>query len=974
MKVWRPLLAASVVLSASAVLAGGTSSATTLKLPAAHLIGGAGYGDGGPAIDARLSQDGITGQVALDPQGGLLFADPDANEIRRINNNTITRFAGNGSYANPSGGFSGDAGPATSAALAHPTGLAVASDGSIYVADSGNFRIRKIATNGTITTYAGTGTDNPASTTTTPLTKVPVSPQQLAVDSSGDLFFTESGATYSDIREISAAGHVSTVVGRTSDESGTVVACPSDPTVAVGQCLPAITSIAVDDAGDVYFGAGSQLFDANAGVLSIVAGQPSSFANSGDGGPASGATIDGPYGLAFDATGQLLIAADHEVRALTATGDIIKDRSVSGAAAAGPLVPDGTNVDTFPGGEIDQIDATGATSVLAGAPTTGTGDGLPAVDATFTAVTNTASMPNKDTLVGDAVGRVWTIDLTGKASRVAGSVTGATFSGEGGPARAAVLPPITNVAAGPDNSIYIGDSDGTIRKVATTGSITTIAGNGTIGAPTLNGSTHATDSPLDPPGWIAVASDGTIYFTDPAQGEVISINGQGVLHLVAGNGSASGRTTAGLDANKLDLGAIQNISLGHNGTILIVAGPVAGAAYDYTIGDGFVESVTSGGAYAAYSGSNLVVGASDQLDLARSQGNGNVLSTYADAGAATSHVFGSTGDGNAAYAPLRAAPTDPPFDPVWEVPLTGLAGAPAAPTGVHAGWDANGPYVAYAGTTKPNIVFFGQLINGAGNTPASFLDGGNLQPRTTGANSLSLHTDDPTLGAVAADGSVTVSVYAKSLSTGAISPPITISFVPRVPTLCSIQPTPSAMLTYGKKVTITSLLTSLGTKLANQPFTLTATSGGKSTTLESGNTNAVGAFVTLQAPASTTKYTLSHKAGAGYGSLSACSGVLTVSVASIIKDTVRPATIRTDRSATVTASVSPNEQGQSVALQQLAHNKWRTFAIGHLNRTSHAVFTVKSMVSGSMKLRVVKAADANHAAAAGNIVTVTVKK
>jgi sugar lactone lactonase YvrE len=107
-------------------------------------------GDNGPAIDAQLS---APHQVAVDSAGDLYVADSNNNRIRKVSNGIITTVAGNGTL-----GFSGDNGPATSAELNGPTGVAVDSAGDLYVADSNNNRIRKVS-NGIITTVAGNGAE-----------------------------------------------------------------------------------------------------------------------------------------------------------------------------------------------------------------------------------------------------------------------------------------------------------------------------------------------------------------------------------------------------------------------------------------------------------------------------------------------------------------------------------------------------------------------------------------------------------------------------------------------------------------------------------------------------------------------------------------------------------------------------------------------------------------------------------------------
>ena len=111
---------------------------------------GAYGGDGGPATAAQLNDPG---GIALGPDGSLYIADTDNNRVRRVGpDGVITTVAGDGNY-----GFSGDGGPSTQARFFFPTAIAVGPDGSLYVADLANMRIRKISTDGVIATVAGTG-------------------------------------------------------------------------------------------------------------------------------------------------------------------------------------------------------------------------------------------------------------------------------------------------------------------------------------------------------------------------------------------------------------------------------------------------------------------------------------------------------------------------------------------------------------------------------------------------------------------------------------------------------------------------------------------------------------------------------------------------------------------------------------------------------------------------------------------------
>jgi uncharacterized protein (TIGR03437 family) len=172
--------------------------------------GASGYtGDGGPAISAQLNQP--MGGVAVDSAGNLYIADTDNDRVRKVSNGVITTFAGNGTY-----GFSGDGGLATSAQLFNPLGVAVDSAGNLYIADSDNNRVRKVS-NGVITTVAGTGPTNWTSSVGTfggdngPATSAQLNyPEGVAVDSAGNIYIADIGNDR--IRKV-ANGVITTVAG-----------------------------------------------------------------------------------------------------------------------------------------------------------------------------------------------------------------------------------------------------------------------------------------------------------------------------------------------------------------------------------------------------------------------------------------------------------------------------------------------------------------------------------------------------------------------------------------------------------------------------------------------------------------------------------------------------------------------------------------------------------------------------------------
>ena len=214
-------------------------------------VAGGGMGDDGPATHAHLNLQFIPPDLALDRAGNVYFADySDLYRIRKLSNGIISTVAGGG-Y------ITGDNNPATSTFIA-PQGIAVDASGNIYFSDLCSNRIRKVS-NGTITTVAGNGELTPiqcAAAVSGPATGKATSvgldnPRAVAVDGAGNIYFTEGDAGPFRVRKVSN-GNISTVAGGQSP-------VPSGP--AVGDNIPATSAtlvlfvystIAVDAAGNLY--------------------------------------------------------------------------------------------------------------------------------------------------------------------------------------------------------------------------------------------------------------------------------------------------------------------------------------------------------------------------------------------------------------------------------------------------------------------------------------------------------------------------------------------------------------------------------------------------------------------------------------------------------------------------------------------------------------------------------------------------
>jgi uncharacterized protein (TIGR03437 family) len=259
-------------------------------------------GDGGLAINAELIAPNA---VAVDADGTIYISDSGNGRIRRIGTNgIITTYAGNGSP-----GFAGDNGPATGASISRPLDLAIDSGGNLLIADNANGRIRKVAkSSGIITTIAGTGGRTSSGDNGPPLA-ADIDPVALAIGPDGSIYFADSsghgGSNAPKVRKISANGStVTTVAG-----SG-VHGFAGDGGPALSAQFLSIDGIAVDSGGNLYIAEfdGDRIRKvAASGIVTTYAGTGHDGL-SGDGGDAPKADLSGPYGLAVDPAGNLFFA------------------------------------------------------------------------------------------------------------------------------------------------------------------------------------------------------------------------------------------------------------------------------------------------------------------------------------------------------------------------------------------------------------------------------------------------------------------------------------------------------------------------------------------------------------------------------------------------------------------------------------------------------------------------------------------
>ena len=582
-----------------------------------------GYsGDGGPAVNAQL--DSPTA-LAADSTGNLYIAE-GGGHIRKVGSDgTITTIAGNGvchggCYSNGSG----DGGPAIGAQLFSPDQIAVDSAGNVYIAEWGTPRVRKISPSGIITTVVGNGNSG-FSGDGGPATSAMIGePWGLAIDSAGNMYISDDigGDDYAPdavhVRKVTADGIITTIAGTGAPGGPPNIADSGDGGLALSAQFAVAGSLAVDNAGNVYISDYSRVRKVSPdGMITTYAGNGQN-GYSGDGGPAVRAQISGTsYGprLAVDPAGNLYLADSYNnrIRKVSRDGTI---NTIAGngigccfsgddgpATHAQFYVPAGVaadaagNVyvaDTF-NDRIRKIDRAGVITTVAGttaAAPVGTGDG-PAIQARLAWPTGLRLDATGNVYIADAgTMRVRRLSPDGTITTIAGSGPGVPgYGGDGGAATSAQLSWPKDIAFDAQGNIYIADTGNcVIRKVSPLGVITTIAGNGLPGYSGDGGS--ATNALLNLPSGLAIDSAGNIYVADTNNYRVRMISTSGIITTVAGNG------TRGYSGDK---------GLGTNAQLTNPTGLALDRAGNLFIGDGAsVRMLSPSGIITTIAGNGLV--------------------------------------------------------------------------------------------------------------------------------------------------------------------------------------------------------------------------------------------------------------------------------------------------------------------------------------------------------------------------------
>ena len=539
-----------------------------------------GYsGDGAPAVSSALFNPR---SLAVDGLGNLYIADGGNNRIRKVTpQGIISTVAGTGA-----GGFSGDGGQATSAAIGGNTRIAFDSVFNLYISDPDNHRVRRVTADGVIQTIAGNGNNAYGGDGGTALQASLESPAGLAFDALGNLYIADPAANV--VRRVAGNGAISTVAG-----TG-IVGESGDGGLATKARLNSPAGLAIDSSGGLFTadqnGSRIRRVDLVTGTITTIAGT-GQVGLAGDGGPAAGASLYGPLDLFFmpaaaGAPQTLLVADGSNFRVRAIAGSNISTVAGSGnyryagdggiGTTANLPAPDGIAVDNK--GDVyvcDQfanrlrvINAYGIISLVAGSGTPGfAGDGGPAISAMLVDCDAVAIDGSGNVFIADTHNRrIRKIDTSGTITTVAGNGAD-NFAGDGAQAINAALSNPQGVAVDAQGNLYIADTGNQrIRKVSSTGIITTLAGNGATGF--AGDGVPAVAAQLNAPSRVTVDSAGSVYFTDNGNNAVRKVSPDGLIRTIAGNGSA-GYTGDGGPARSAALSNPIGLAIDASGGVLI---------------------------------------------------------------------------------------------------------------------------------------------------------------------------------------------------------------------------------------------------------------------------------------------------------------------------------------------------------------------------------------------------------------------
>jgi uncharacterized protein (TIGR03437 family) len=332
--------------------------------------------------------------LAIDSVGNLNFGDPANNRLQRVSTSSaIFTIAGDGE-----GGFSGDGGAATAAQISNPQGLAIDTAGNLYIADTGNFRVRKVSLQGIITSIAGNGTQGFSGDGRPATSAQLASPVGLAVDGYGNLYIAD--ASNVRVRKVSAGGVITTIAGTGPTTNPTF----TSGTPAITAAIESPLYVAVDAAGNVYFATHTHLYQITpAGILNYLRLTTTSFG-----------------GIATDGAGNIYLSdpIDGAIDDWTAPGATPSVFPITTGCGAQQLYGGSTGAIAIDGAgdlysaeslNIARFSKWGAITIAGNGTYGDSGDGGPALD---------ASLEEATALAADNAGNVYFADAQANIVRV----------------------------------------------------------------------------------------------------------------------------------------------------------------------------------------------------------------------------------------------------------------------------------------------------------------------------------------------------------------------------------------------------------------------------------------------------------------------------------------------------------------------------------------------------------------------------
>jgi uncharacterized protein (TIGR03437 family) len=473
-------------------------------------------------VTTALSQLGMPRNVLSDRAGNIYFSEFGGQRVKKLGvDGTVAVIAGTGVA-----GSSGDGGAAIFAQLSYPAGLALDVYGNLYIADSGNNRIRKVS-GGRISTVLGTGSSGIAAAGDLS------TPTSVAVDGAGNLFVADSGNQR--IRKLSPAGTITTI-----------------PVAARDLAFDSGGNLLVADGAHVYRILGS-------GAVTVIAGD-GGYLFRGDGGPAIMARLNAPSGVALDVNGNLWIAdtANARIRQVSMGSGQINTVAGGSGQLNSPL-----QIAFDPNRNLLIADAAGfrireLTAVQNGLLTvagTGafgnSGDGFPATATSLNVPGGVAPGGN---------GTIYFSDTgNNRVRRISGGVV-VTVAGNGqpgfngdGPGQGVALHAPSGICVDTAGNVYIADAgNNRVREMTPDGNVKTIAG----------------PDQLNNPRGVAVDSAGNLWIADTGNHRVAVLPPGGALTTVAGQLQAPWSLT--VDPGS---GSVYVADSGSNLVLLLSPGP-----------------------------------------------------------------------------------------------------------------------------------------------------------------------------------------------------------------------------------------------------------------------------------------------------------------------------------------------------------------------------------------------------------------